>query len=214
MTFATPPGFCCLHVLSATRPVFGFRAALPSWTWTMLDVSKFSSPTLPCCLASCFSLATSLLEPASRGSVPRLRVEAPPGAWWSRVVGRLVMTLPLFWLAPLAKRLADGSQPFEAASPPRQMVEAPPGAWRSRVVDRLVRTLPAFWFEPLANRFAETFSASTAASPSTLKQMEEAPPGVWCGRAVGLSMPALPWLGCGPLVGRLADFLLARMSSG
>jgi len=84
-------------------------------------------------------------------SLPRHKLEAPPGAWCSRVVERSVMVFPQFWLAPLAKLFEEVLATAAGTSDPRHKVETPPGAWCSRVVERPVIVFPQFWLAPHAN---------------------------------------------------------------
>ena len=66
------------------------------------------------------------------------------------------MTLPQFWLLPLANLLAEVWEVAPASSPPKMLIDVRPpgGAWR-RVVERSVITLPQFWLLPLAKWFEE-----------------------------------------------------------
>mmetsp|Transcript_68505 Transcript_68505/g.191037 ORF Transcript_68505/g.191037 Transcript_68505/m.191037 type:complete len:240 (-) Transcript_68505:136-855(-) len=58
-------------------------------------------------------------------------VDAPPAAWCTRVVGRSVMELPLFWFAPLAKAFEETQVP-DAPELPKQIDDVPPGACGKR----------------------------------------------------------------------------------
>ena len=89
------------------------------------------------------------------------------------------MTLPQFWLAPLAYELAEtraatgllklacpdaAGAPRIALSPPKLPPPkviwlVPPGACATRVVERPVMTLPQFWLAPLAYELAEMAGA-------------------------------------------------------
>jgi len=115
---------------------------------------------------SAFAVAVEL----SALTLPRDKVEGPPGAWCNRVEG-------LSAIGPASASLIIHLEELSESSLPRVRVEAPPGAWCSRVVGRSVIVFPQFWLAPSANLFEETpwvFKGSSASPP---KQIVASPPG-------------------------------------